>query len=270
MKSCHTPVSQTMDSKPSGEFLHELEEKMQVAGIQLQLLETIRRSGDHNRSAEAIASLNSDLYNVTRLYEIAENFKLPEIQLAIVSAANHYDPALIEMFWQKIFEKEFQDANHLSPETFVVIIGNKLESFGKVYASSEKYFPLSFIVSYLESRTQTRHLNPPEWLAQILLDLGFSLTTLVETYHRIYKSRSSSSSWPGKELQLLNIIIFLFKQFNVNMNAVPRAERRAFATKSLDLISAYVLDLQSLSTTNQTARTFVNELRALQQALEQT
>lgn len=143
MKSSQTPISTSpVDAKPSGEFLHELEEKMQVAGIQLQLLETIQRQGDGPRVSEAKACLNSDLFNVTRLYEIADTFKLPEIQLAIVSAANHYDPALIELFWQKIFERVLNDTANQPTEAFKAILGKKLESLGKSYASSEKYFPL--------------------------------------------------------------------------------------------------------------------------------
>lgn len=240
MKSCQTPL--LSDGVSSGELLHELEEKMQVASIQLQLLESLqRRGGDAAEVAEAISCLNSDLHDVTKLYDLAERFRLPEIQLSIVATANHYDPALIENFWQKILEKVLRDAAVQPSESFRAVVINKIESLGKLYISSEKYFPLSkfqrrlshtsfsrlrvaFIVGYVEEKTQSRNFEP-QWLAQAFLTMNISLASLVETYHKLYKARGKCSTWPGKDIQLLRVLSYLLNMFVSNPSTVARNDR---------------------------------------------
>ncbi|KAI1285437.1 Nuclear pore complex protein [Halotydeus destructor] len=266
MKSCQNSINvSAFDAKSSGEFLHELEEKMQVASIQLQLLETLQRQSNNQSASEAISRLNSDLLDVTQLYDTADFFRLPEIQLAILSAANHYDPAMIEMFWRKILDQAVREADDQPNDSFKAIISNKIEALGKQYLSSEKYFPSAFIVSYLEERTQPRQLDG-SWLAETLINLGIPLPIVVETYHKLYKSRNKNLSWPGKESQLLRVLVFLFTYFTANPSCVSRVDRRSFITKCLDVISGYILDLQS--SVDGSERSSLAELRHLQSKLE--
>ena len=140
MKGCQTSLSskETKDMKPAGEFLHELEEKMDVARIQLQILEMIRDSTSHDINSR----LNSDLLNITDLYDLSERLDLPEIQLSIVYAANHYDPALIEGFWQKIIDNCFMESTSHSSVAIKIILENKILTLGKIYMPSEKFFPI--------------------------------------------------------------------------------------------------------------------------------
>jgi nuclear pore complex protein Nup155 len=160
------------------------------------------------------------------------------------------------------------DTANQPTEAFKAILGKKLESLGKSYASSEKYFPLGFIVGYLESKVQRQEMESA-WLVELLSNLGFSLPLLVETYHRLYKTRSQNLNWNGKQEQLLSVLVHLFKQFASSPNNVPRLERRSFVTKSLDILSGYLLDLQSSSSSNAFSRNLVSELRSLQTTLEQ-
>ncbi|XP_013792279.2 nuclear pore complex protein Nup155-like, partial [Limulus polyphemus] len=90
-----------------GEFLHDLEEKMEVARIQLQVLEALmKKSIQLPVIQDAISRLNSDVLDITQLYEdFAEVYDLPECKLSIVHCAGHYDPTLIESLWQNIIDK---------------------------------------------------------------------------------------------------------------------------------------------------------------------
>lgn len=55
--------------------------------------------------ATALNQLNSDLMDITHLYEhFAEKFNLAECKLAIVHCAGHYDPTLIESLWRDIVD----------------------------------------------------------------------------------------------------------------------------------------------------------------------
>lgn len=83
--------------------MYELEEKMDVAKVQSQVLEAVSRLQTtgiqgHNAAtiAEAISRLNADLLDVTQLYEqFAEPLGLWECKLAILHCAGHYDAALV-------------------------------------------------------------------------------------------------------------------------------------------------------------------------------
>jgi nuclear pore complex protein Nup155 len=89
-----------------GEFLHELEEKMEVARIQLSILDAVKDLPQTIHTSEAITILNSKLMDLSQLYEdFAEPFNLSHCKLAIIHCAGHYDPMLIESLWREIIEQ---------------------------------------------------------------------------------------------------------------------------------------------------------------------
>jgi nuclear pore complex protein Nup155 len=53
-------------SASEGEFLHELEEKMEVARLQMQVLETLQKwTSDLPTVKDALSRLNSELLDIT-------------------------------------------------------------------------------------------------------------------------------------------------------------------------------------------------------------
>lgn len=92
------------------------------------------------------------------------------------------------------------------------------------FITSIAFLTTGFIVGYLESKVQRQEMESA-WLVELLSNLGFSLPLLVETYHRLYKTRSQNLSWNGKQEQLLSVLVHLFKQFASSPNNVPRLER---------------------------------------------
>ncbi len=126
-------------------MLHDLEEKMEVARVQLQVLEALH--GLRTRVPEvdaAISQLNADLVDITQLYsDYAEPYNLWECQLAILHCAGHPDHMLIETMWNNVIDAEM---NRLPPtaasQTRISVMSNKIKSLGKLYATSQKYFPM--------------------------------------------------------------------------------------------------------------------------------
>lgn len=54
----------------------------------------------------AIIQLNSELMDITKLYEhFAEKFDLAECKLGIIHCAGHHNPILIESLWRDIIDK---------------------------------------------------------------------------------------------------------------------------------------------------------------------
>ncbi|RWS09239.1 nuclear pore complex protein nup155-like protein [Dinothrombium tinctorium] len=272
MKSCQTHLSkisvETSDLKTSGEFLHELEEKMEVGRIQLQILQSLRSLPDSPLIQFAITTLNSDLLDISQLYEnFADRFDLPECQLAIVYSAGHFDPALIETLWEKIIEKEV--VNNFGKPLAVqkMMFTNKLKSLAKLYMASERYFPTDFIIRTFECKTQSLGLEA-DWLIQCLIACGLNISRLLDIYHKLYKSKDYTSSWPRKNVQILKVLVCLISMFCENPSLLHPMERRHFATKCLDVVAGYLLDLQSMSVSDLSVRNIVVDFRNLQSKLD--
>ena len=132
----------------TGQLLHDLEEKMEVARVQLQILDTMNGLRASVPEAEAaISQLNADLIDLTQLYsDFAEPFNLWECQLSIIHCAGHPDTNLIEVLWNNVLDLEIRKVQHnVQAQTQISVLGTKLKSLGKIYASSQKYFPLGKI-----------------------------------------------------------------------------------------------------------------------------
>lgn len=86
---------------------HVLLLSSQVARLQLSILDAMKalRRPPLSDVARAIPSLNSELMDITQLYEhFAEKFGLAECKLAIVHCAGHHNPALVESLWRDIVD----------------------------------------------------------------------------------------------------------------------------------------------------------------------
>merc|ERR1712025_970428 len=109
----------------AGELLHHLEEKMEVARVQLQVLEAV------NGKPEAegqVGRLNSDLMDITTLYQDwAEPYQLWECKLAILQCAGHPDQPLVNTIWTNIIE---QLENSTNSHNKIAALSNKIESLG--------------------------------------------------------------------------------------------------------------------------------------------
>ena len=221
MKSQNSLSLPDKESRHAGGFLHELEEKMEVTRLQMQLLDGLRHRPD---CAELVSRLNSDLLDITNLYDIAEARDLPEMQLAIVHAANHDDQVLIESFWAKIIDKELQSRQQQSAESTRRILENKISSLTQMCLPSERFFPVSFIIRHLESNSEKLG-SERTWLVDLLCRLGYPVAQLVEHYHRLLKAKGTNYSWPGKDIHLLDLIRHLMEKAVASPASIPRSER---------------------------------------------
>uniref|UniRef100_A0A8C5THZ5 Nuclear pore complex protein Nup155 n=1 Tax=Malurus cyaneus samueli TaxID=2593467 RepID=A0A8C5THZ5_9PASS len=173
-----------------GEFLHELEEKMEVARIQLQIQETLQRQYSHHSSVQdAISQLDAELMDITKLYgEFADPFKLSECKLAIIHCAGHSDPILVQTLWQEIIEKELSDSISLSPADRMQALCLKLALLGKIYAGTPRYFPLDFLVQFLEQQVCTLNWDVG-FVTYTMQEIGVPLPRLLEVYDQLFKGR---------------------------------------------------------------------------------
>ena len=132
-----------------GELLHDLEEKMEVARVQLQILNSLVSKRSANPEIQnALAKLNAELLDISQLYQdFAEPYQLWESQLGILHCAGHHEPKLVENLWENIIEEELNNGAALPVSSRIVMVSNKIKSLGKMYATSQKYFPLGMTLN---------------------------------------------------------------------------------------------------------------------------
>ncbi|XP_071991346.1 nuclear pore complex protein Nup155-like [Engystomops pustulosus] len=251
-----------------GEFLHELEEKMEVARIQLQIQGTLIRRYSHQPSTQnAVAQLDSQLMDATRLYgDFADPFKLSECKLAIIHCAGHSDPILVQSLWEEIIERELNDSIGMNPGERMQVLNLKLTSLGKIYASTPRYFPLEFLVKHLEK--QVCNLNwDVGFVSQTMQEIDLSVPKLLEVYDHLFKERDPFWTRVKKPLHLLECIHVLLSGYAQDPNRVQRHERRLFNVMCLDAISLYLVELHSMEPTL-AVQTTVGNFKSLQAKIE--
>lgn len=265
---CAKSSSTRTSSAVEGEFLHELEEKMEVARLQLQVQRAVGKLPSNILYVQsALTSLDSELMDLTRLYEeFADRFDLSECKLAIVHCAGLYDGALIENLWQNIVDKEIEATTNMNSKLRATNLHNTLLPIGRLYIKSDRYFPLAFLVKYLEQRSCDLDLNT-KWVFLLLLDIGVSPLKLMEIYDRLFKSRDPYWQQVQKPLRLLEVLHYLLSHICENRAIIPSVERRPFTTTCLDYISNYLVDLQTMMSTPQQAAV-VSHFKRLQAQLE--
>eukprot|EP00116_Pleurobrachia_bachei_P000763 sb/3461025/ len=177
---CAKACSTTLNN--DGEFLHELEDKMDVAQLQLSIYSALEQLTENNPGVStALKSLNS-LVDISTLYsEYAEKFELAECQLAIVHCAGHHDPMLVQKLWRELLNQELTSGAHLPMVSMMNNLRSKIETLGRTYQSSEKFFPLQFLVQQLEVIACKGGWGEG-WVVETLLSIPVSYPALHSTY----------------------------------------------------------------------------------------
>ncbi|KAE8636462.1 hypothetical protein XENTR_v10003006 [Xenopus tropicalis] len=251
-----------------GEFLHELEEKLEVARIQLQIQETLSRQYSHHSAVgDAVSQLDSQLMDITKLFgQYADPFRLSECKLAIIHCAGHSDPILVQTLWQEIIDKELSDSLGNSSVDRMQSLHLKMTSLGKIYASTPRYFPLEFLVKYLEQQVCNFSWDAG-FVTYTMQEINVPVPKLLEVYDHLFKARDPWWSRMKKPLHLLESIYLLLSGYVQEPSKVPSYERRRFTTLCLDAISCYLVELQSMDPAPALLNT-VSNFKSLQAKLE--
>ncbi|RZC41057.1 nuclear pore complex protein Nup155 [Asbolus verrucosus] len=167
-----------------GVFLRDLEDKMEVAKVQEQILEAVTNlKATHPAAEEAIVALNSGLYQISQLYEnFADPLELWECQLAIIDCAGYTDENLIEKIWRSILRREIRKSTGNASNRMSQILA-KVKHIGRQCGVSTQCFPLAFLLSELEQLSTylkaDRSLVPKAFVAMEL-----PIDALLEIYNR--------------------------------------------------------------------------------------
>jgi len=240
-------------SRAAGELLHHLEEKMEVARVQLQVQEAV--AGMPGGGAQ-LARLNSDLLDITSLYQDwAEPYQLWECKLAILACAGHPDPMLIENIWSNIITCELDRLPESSNNTKILSLSQKMETLGRMYAGSTKYFPVEFLVKILEV-TSCRLGGDPGVVIAMMQGVGVDIPRLLDVYNRLYLAKDPIWLTEGNSLHLLTVLCSLLSQFAASPDLVALGERRQFNVVCQDAVATYLGELYMRQDTQQLIQAF--------------
>jgi len=183
------PVSAGGRHETAIAFLTDLEEKLEVAQVQLELYNTLLpRINNPGEVGEKVRLLSRALFNITELYQaFAEPFDLPEMKLLIFHVAGHRDEAMVRPIWNKIFEDALDSVD---PKLGADRLMSKVIPLGQRFYPSDSAFPVRHIASLLvRFGLANKGLLPPGWAPRILIQCGIPYSEVWDVLHEMYESQ---------------------------------------------------------------------------------
>ncbi|XP_058794102.1 nuclear pore complex protein Nup155 isoform X2 [Phymastichus coffea] len=248
-----------------GVFLRELEDKVEVARIQQQILDTILNQQvlfDPMIVRDAKLRLNSALLDITQLYEeYAEPLQLWECKLAVIHCSGHQDIMLIQGIWKNIIEIELSNAISASPEDKLAIVTSKIKLLGQEYCGTPHCFPVDFLIKELEIRACRLKVSNGH-IITCFLQLGIPMEELLDHYDKMIGGNNRIWLNEGNEFHLIESTENLVRYFITN-SKVTNAFIRKIITICQDVISKCLTTL--FSKTN--GEELIVKLRSIQSVL---
>jgi len=261
-------MGQGSASQVDGELLRQLEDKMEVARIQLKIYHELDQIQDASVRSRAKADLDRELYSISDLYnKFAKQYGLCESALEIIHTARYNDPNLIRKLWDNIISDELQKM--LQHKNFEHL-RTKISSLTKVYATSDLVFPLEYLVEVLE-KTSIQYRNMTgwriEWVVACFLSGGVPHYKLFYVYDNLLV-KSVDPFWKEKphQLHLIAVVSYLLRQWIdfANSTRISPFEVKQFQSKQIDTaIEKYITSLQTIAVSSQEANKLIDELKDL-------
>ena len=225
--------SSASSKTPVKDELAELADKKDVALLQERIYEQLRRVDAAQRNEcvqEALAQLDSQLYDITRLYyEFAEKFDLFECMLCILKTARHEDARTVELLWKQIIASELDKWTRpdVKPSDTKSLLAESLAAIAREYVeegeAADKYFPLSVIIDSLEFVSLSRGFEP-EWACTLLLrKLALPFDQLIHAYNAVHLRKDIK--WAENASRFLNAIYCLVEMFTRAPNATNDTDK---------------------------------------------
>ncbi|CED85089.1 Nuclear pore complex, Nup155 component (D Nup154, sc Nup157/Nup170) [Phaffia rhodozyma] len=170
----------------SVEFVNDLEEKMEVAQVQIEVLRAIMAHQDINESlkVELTNELNSSLLTISELYlNFAEPYRLLECILLILHTSDHRDPALIVQTWEGIFDQIAEEA-----ENKMNAVASVVTQLGRRFYPSETAYPLEFLCRRLETLSFEKG-NASGWVHGMLREAGVDWERIFEVFYAMFEEK---------------------------------------------------------------------------------
>ncbi|KZT30631.1 nucleoporin [Neolentinus lepideus HHB14362 ss-1] len=183
------PVSAGRRQETAIAFLAELEDKLEVAQVQLEIYNTLLpHMNDAEEVGQRIRLLSERLFDVTELFQLyAEPFDLREMQLLVLHVANHREDSIVRPIWNRIFDEA---VNGIEPQIGADQAMSKVVSLGRRFYPSESAFPLRYVASLLvRFGLANKGVLPYGWAPRVLVQCGVPYGEIWDIFHEMYESQ---------------------------------------------------------------------------------
>ncbi|KAF7285413.1 nuclear pore complex protein Nup154 [Rhynchophorus ferrugineus] len=250
-----------------GVFLRDLEDKMEVAKVQELILDDITNVKDQLPNAhEAIAALNSGLYEISQLYEnFAEPFNLLECQLAIIDCAGYTDNdnTLVKSIWQQILAYELRKSSGSGNDRISQVL-SKVRYLARQYVNSNNCFPLGYIVGELEM-VNAKLKGDKHLVSNMLASVNIPFERLIQVYNHLITLSVNLDFWQSEEneFHLSEATAALITCFLNSHDSFNSIEKRKITAICQDTVAALLSNLYSKANSD----LVVNKIRGIQAKL---
>jgi len=184
------PISAGGRHETAIQFLTDLEEKLDVAQVQLEIYSTLLpHASDAPEVEQKVQMLSKQLMTMTELYQgYAVAFQLPTLQLLCLHVSEHRDESVVRPIWNQIFDEILNE--NLETTATADLILSRIVPLGQRFYPSTSAFPLRHIATLLV-RFTLAHKNelPHGWVPRILIQCGVPFIEIWDVFHEMYESQ---------------------------------------------------------------------------------
>ncbi|TFL06773.1 nucleoporin [Pterulicium gracile] len=171
-------------------FLTDLEDKLDVARVQLEIYHALLAGGhDKGSGADHVTLLPTKLFTMSELYiEYAEPFHLLTMQLLCLHVSEHGDENVVRRIWNEIFEECIETS--IDPAASADLISSEVVPLGQRFFPSEAAFPLRHIASLLVQFALSNQGDIPSgWAPRTLVQCHIPYNEIWDVLHDMYESQ---------------------------------------------------------------------------------
>ncbi|KDQ20540.1 hypothetical protein BOTBODRAFT_26554 [Botryobasidium botryosum FD-172 SS1] len=228
------------------EFLTDIEEKLEVANMQLEVYRAMQSAHVDHDYDQKMEALRTTLMDVTQLYqEFADPYELYDMKLYILKVSEHRDPILTASTWRALIARTAHEAPG-SKELYVAEVVRKL---GRKLYPSDNAFPVDNVCDMLlQFASANKDEVPRGWVARTLVDASVPPDAVFEQLHYVRDLGVPPFHEESmKTFVLAEISCLLSDWVNEAIRPGSRIPRGAFPANMLDeIISGYLGDRQAV------------------------
>lgn len=186
------PVSAGGKHESAIAFLTDLEEKLDVSQVQLEIFHTLsprlQQQPPDPDLAEKVELLERGLFNITELYQVyADPYDLLTIKLLVLHVSQHQDEALVKDIWNRVIHETVQG---VPPAEALDRLQGKLVPLGQRFHGSDSSFPFRHLAHLLvEFQLTNADAAPPGWAVRVLARCGIAYMEIWDVFHQMYESQ---------------------------------------------------------------------------------
>ncbi|GAA5823999.1 hypothetical protein JCM11251_003374 [Rhodosporidiobolus azoricus] len=248
------------------QFLTEVEEKLEVAQVQIEIFRAIEDGDLPQDEKEAwLEKVEDRLFTISELYsEFAEPLALLEIILLIFHVSDHRDPFLVTATWEAILAR----AQEAQPDNPIDAVAAKVTQLGARFHTSDVSFPLPDLLALLErfsyeNKAQAR----PGWVPLAVRDAGVPFEAIFMVFDELMTAKVPPWHTSAGLTFLANDATELLSSWLAEANAAPSSLARSFPASDVEsAIARYLMSLQSATS----AGAVVARLQELQRVIRRS